>query len=160
VGEPLQRPRQLHRRRSGGGGGAVRGYGLCHRAQLWGTTGSDYATIAYNAATGATQWAKRYNGPGNGGDAASSLALGPGGATVYVTGYSYAGAATGYDYATIAYNAATGAQAWVRRYNGPANSTDAAYSVAASPVTGAVFVTGISYGANGNGDYLTVAYSG
>jgi hypothetical protein len=42
-------------------------------------------------------------------------------------------------------------------YNGPANSTDAAYSVAVSPITGAVFVTGISYGRNGNGDYLTVA---
>lgn len=79
---------------------------------------------------------------------------------MYVTGNSYAGSTRGYDYATVAYNAATGARVWVRRYNGPANSTDAAFSVAASPVTGAVFVTGISYGANGNGDYLTIAYSG
>ena len=123
-------------------------------------TNYDYATVAYNAATGTTQWVKRYDGSGNAGDAASSLALGPGGGTLYVTGYSYVGATRGYDYATVAYNAATGARAWVSRYNGPADSTDAAYSVAVSPVTGAAFVTGISYGRNGNGDYLTVAYTG
>jgi hypothetical protein len=103
---------------------------------------------------------RRYNGSGNGDDAASSLALGPGGGTLYVTGNSDAGPTRGYDYATVAYNATTGARVWVSRYNGPANSTDAAYSVAVSPVTGAVFVTGISYGRNGNGDYLTAAYDG
>jgi hypothetical protein len=126
-----------------------------HRGHL----GEGFATVAYNAATGATLWAKRYNGPGNGDDAASSLAVSPSGKAVYVTGSSTS-ATPGTDYATVAYNAATGAAQWVRRYNGPANSTDAAWAMAVSPSTGAVFVTGISYGSNGNGDYLTVAYSG
>ncbi len=48
----------------------------------------------------------------------------------------------------------------MRRYDGPANSTDAAYSVAVSSSTGTVFVTGISYGATSGADYLTVAYGG
>jgi hypothetical protein len=64
-------------------------------------SGLDYATIAYNAATGARQWIHRYNGPGNGNDEALSVAASPGGRTVYVTGYS-TGAASGQDYGTIA----------------------------------------------------------
>ena len=60
---------------------------------------SDYATIAYNAATGAQRWAKRYDGPGTGDGQAYSAAVSPNGATVFVTGYS---GGTG-DYATIAY---------------------------------------------------------
>ena len=72
---------------------------------------------------GAQLWVKRYNGPGNSDDGASSVAVSPGGARVFVTGTSAkagAGAGRG-DYATVAYNAATGAQLWVKRYNGPGN---------------------------------------
>lgn len=123
------------------------------------TTNYDYATVAYNAATGTRVWVSRYNGPANAVDSARSLAVSPSGDTVFVTGSS-TGTGSNDDYATVAYNAATGTQVWASRYNGPANSTDAAYSVAVSPVTGAVFVTGISYGRNGNGDYLTVGYGG
>ena len=45
-------------------------------------------------------------------------------------------ATSGNAFATVAYNAATGARRWVRRYPG------AAISLAVSPVTGTVFVTG------------------
>jgi hypothetical protein len=65
------------------------------------TSGRDYATIAYNVFTGTRLWVKRYNGPGNGNDEASSLAARAGG--VFVTGRSQ-GATSGQDYATIAYN--------------------------------------------------------
>jgi len=58
------------------------------------------------------------------------------------------------DYATIAY-AASGTQQWVARYNGPGNYYDQATSVAVSPATGTVFVTGANAA-----DYITVAYSG
>ena len=122
-------------------------------------SGLDYATVAYSAVTGARLWAARYNGPGNGFDSASSVAVRPGGATVYVTGTSYGGAATGDDYATVAYSAATGARLWVQRYNGPGNGNDAASSVAVSPGGSRVFVTGASQGTKSGPDYATVAYS-
>ena len=120
------------------------------------TSGLDYATVAYNAATGAQRWASRYNAPANRDDRASSLAVSPGGATVFVTGTSR-GRTSGLDYATVAYNAATGARRWASRYNGPKNADDGAVSVAAGPGGRSVFVTGTSKGATR--DYATVAYN-
>ena len=120
------------------------------------TSGLDYATVAYNAATGARRWASRYNAPANRDDPASSVAVSPGGATVFVTGTSR-GATSGLDYATVAYDAATGARRWVSRYNGPRNADDGAVSVAASPGGRSVFVTGTSKAATR--DYATLAYN-
>ncbi len=122
-------------------------------------TGYNYATIAYNAVTGAQLWVQRYNGPGNGYDEATSVAVNPGGGTVYVTGVDYSGTTTGQDYETIAYNAATGARVWASRYNGPASKADDAFSVAVSPGGGTVFVTGASAGTTSSQDYATVAYN-
>jgi WD40 repeat protein len=122
--------------------------------------GYDYATVAYNAATGAQLWAKRYTGAPNGNRGANSVAASPDGKTVFVTGSSYAGSTTDYDYATVAYNAATGAQLWAKRYTGPGSGDDQAYSVAASPDGKTVFVTGYSSGTTaGQVDYATVAYN-
>ena len=136
------------------GGGTVYVTGASRGA----TSGFDYATIAYNAATGARLWVKRYNGPGNSLDQASSLAVSPGGGTVFVTGES-AGTTTFLDYATVAYNAATGARLWVKRYNGPGNEDDQATAVAVSPTGGTVYVTGSSYVTTTNYDYTTIAYN-
>ena len=107
---------------------------------------SDYATVAYSAATGRQLWASRYNGPMN---LANSVAVSPGGATVFVTGYSQ-GRGTGQsDYATVAYSAATGRQLWASRRNGTESS------LAVSPDGATIFVTAAtSYG------YATVAYRG
>lgn len=119
---------------------------------------ADFETIAYRATTGAQLWARRYNGPDHGTDYATALAVSHNGRKLYVTGVSSM-SISGYDYATIAYRAATGAQLWLARYNGPGNGEDLPVSVAASPLGGALYVTGTS-GVVLKGDYATVAYGG
>jgi uncharacterized delta-60 repeat protein len=115
-------------------------------------TESDYATMKYNP-DGIEQWVQRYDGPGHYLDYASSLAVDAQG-NVYVTGYSY-GSFTSLDYATIKYNSA-GVEQWVQRYNGPANADDWATSLAVDG-QGNVYVTGGDYFA-GNSDYATIKY--
>jgi hypothetical protein len=61
------------------------------------------------------------------------------------------------DYATIAYTP-TGSQLWIKRYNGPANRNDAAYSVAV-PGNGKVYITGRSQGTTSGYDYATISYN-
>jgi WD40 repeat protein len=125
----------------------------------WGTgTSYDYATIAYNAATGKQLWVARYNGPGNGDDTALSVAVTPAGKSVFVTGYSK-GAASGQDYATVAYSASTGARLWAKRYNGSGNGRDQGHAVAISPSGRIVLVTGHSKGATSGADDATIAYN-
>jgi hypothetical protein len=119
-------------------------------------SGQDYTTIAYNAATAASHWVRRRNGPGNGNDTAAKVAVSPGGRTVFVTGTS---ADTGTDYATIAYNAATGAQRWARRYDGPGNGDDTGTSLAVSPSGHTLYVTGYNAGA-GTGTVANNAATG
>ncbi len=77
---------------------------------------------------------------------------------VFVTGDSY-GAVANIDYATLAYSAATGAELWLQRYDGPASQDDFAVSVAVSPTGGRLFVTGWTIGLTSGGDYTTIAYS-
>jgi len=118
-------------------------------------TDYDYATVKYNL-HGVQQWSQRYNGPGNGNDSASSLAVDSSG-NVYVTGISI-GIGTGSDYATIKYNS-LGVQQWVSRYNGPTfNTYEVATSIAVDNL-GNVYVTGISVGNGTNRDYTTIKYN-
>ena len=107
-------------------------------------------------------WTKRYNGPGHLGDEASSVAVSRDGKTVVVTGLS-TGASGRKDYATIAYNAATGARLWLRRYGGPGGGQASPSAVAISPSGDKVFVTGRAPVPGGGAhstrsDYVTVAY--
>ena len=144
------------------GGGKVLVTGYSQSA----ATGADYATVAYNAVTGAQLWARRYSGPARLDDEASSVAVSPGGRTAYVTGYSgvrisgLENASLISDYATVAYDIGTGAQRWVRRYNGPARRDDEATSVTVSPTGSRVFVTGFSVAATARPDFATIAYRG
>ena len=126
-------------------------------------TGQDYATIRYNS-DGVQQWLQRYNGPGNGDDWASAIAVDSLG-NVYVTGRSWGSVTLG-DYATIKYNS-DGVQQWVARYNGPAgqgNDYDGANAIALDNA-GNIYITGSSYGADmawDGGmawDYATIKYN-
>jgi outer membrane protein assembly factor BamB len=123
-----------------------------------GPTGVDYKTVAYSAATGGQLWTRRYSGPGDFNDNPVAVAVSPDGSAVFVTG-SARGWGTGYDYATVAYDAATGRRLWASRYNDPVNGDDAASSVVVSRDGSTVFVTGHSGNLAGAPDYATVAYS-
>jgi WD40 repeat protein len=120
-------------------------------------SGADYATVAYDAATGKQLWVRRYNGRANRNDFAGSMAVSPDGHRVFVTGSSR-GRSSGYDYATVAYAAGTGALLWVKRYNGHASRDDNASSVAVSPDGHRILVTGTSLGRTSHHDFATVAY--
>jgi hypothetical protein len=116
----------------------------------------DYATVKYSP-SGQQLWVARYNGPGNGEDRASDLAVDAAG-NVYVTGYSV-GSSSGRDFATVKYSS-SGQQLWVARYNGPINANDFAQSLALD-ATGNVYVTGSSADGGFNSqDYVTVKYDG
>jgi len=117
-------------------------------------TNYDYATIKYNS-LGIQQWVQRYNGPINGTDVATSIAIDNSG-NVYVTGRSD-GIGNVYDYATIKYNS-LGIQQWVQRYNGPGNFSDQANSIGVDN-SGNVYVTGWSVGNGTSIDYATIKYN-
>ena len=114
----------------------------------------DYATIKYNS-SGVQQWVRRYNGPLNGDDEASAIAVDSLG-NVYVTGYSD-GKNTGYDYATIKYNS-SGVQQWVQRYNGLGNDADYPTSIAIDGLAN-VYVTGYSDVGSYHMEYTTIKYN-
>ena len=115
----------------------------------------DYVTIKYDA-VGTEIWRTEYNGTGNSLDEAHAVAVDPSG-NVYVTGWSYGGAGTGYDYATVKYNS-TGVQQWASRYTNVAGGTDEAWDIDVDNV-GNVFVTGSSDGAGTNSAATTVRYN-
>ena len=117
-------------------------------------SGYDYATIKYSP-SGELLWAKRYSGPGHGGDVANALAVDAQG-NVYVTGYS-TGLSSWEDYATIKYSP-NGERLWVRRYNGPGNGWDDARALAVD-AQGNVYVTGSSMRVGYVEDYATIKYS-
>ena len=117
----------------------------------------EYGTVAYDAATGALLWRRWYRGPGGGNDSAYDVVMSEDGSTVMVTGGSV-GVDTGSDYATVAYDASTGASKWVHRYNGPGNDLDTAYGMVLSPDGTTLFVTGTSDGGATRRDFATVAY--
>ncbi|MGH9184886.1 MAG: hypothetical protein ACRD0U_03550, partial [Acidimicrobiales bacterium] len=85
---------------------------------------------------GAERWARRYNGPGNGFDRATEVAVGPAGG-VYVSGLSYG---QNHDWATLKYTS-NGTLAWERRETGPGAGDDRVADMTLSP-SGVLVVAG------------------
>jgi uncharacterized delta-60 repeat protein len=102
----------------------------------------DYATIKYDA-SGDHQWTRRYDGPGHDSDRPKALAVDDDG-NVYVTGWS-TGSGTGFDYATVKYDA-DGTQNWVGRYDSPGelSGSDGAEAITVD-AAGNVYVAGGSH---------------
>jgi uncharacterized delta-60 repeat protein len=116
--------------------------------------GRDYATIKY-LPDGTEAWVARFNGPGNGDDLPSALAVDDAG-NLYVTGYSEASEGDR-DYATIKY-LPDGTEAWVILYDGPGNGDDWPTALVVD-VYGNIYVTGGSEGIDGHLDYSTIKYT-
>ncbi len=127
---------------------------VCVTGQSTGSgTDWDYATVKYYS-DGEEAWTARYDGPSSLRDIALAIAVDASG-NVYVTGHSQ-GPENNSDALTIKYFA-NGETAWTRRYNGPANSTDAGFDIAVDQY-GNAYVTGYSIGSSSGKDYLTIKY--
>lgn len=124
-----------------------------------GVTGSTYdssmQTLAYDAATGTSLWTARWgDAPGSQGNAGGAVVVSPDGSTVYVAGGRYLPGTNGQpQFATAAYDSATGARRWAALYGTP-GQYNVATSLAVSLDSSKIFVTGES----GN-DAMTLAYN-
>jgi outer membrane protein assembly factor BamB len=110
------------------------------------------------------EWTTRYDAAALY-DHAFDIVTSSDGARVYVTGASTS-TAGGLDYLTIAYNAGTGQQLWIARYDSPNHGADApagasalGTAIAISADGNRIFVSGYSADMNGKYDYLTIAYN-
>ena len=123
----------------------------------------DATTIAYDAATGEELWVQRHDGPGNANDIGYAIAATD--RRVFVGGDSLTVPsvppipASARMFLTVAYDAATGEELWVRHY-GPSQFSDSVFdlALASDPLGARVYVTGESYNHETVYDYATVAY--
>lgn len=100
---------------------------------------ADVMTAKYNS-SGQLQWQKYFDGPGNSEDIPEDIFVDSQGNS-YVAGGSV-GNGTNYDYFILKYSAA-GTLIGIARYNGEANGSDGAYSIAVDEL-GNIYVTGQS----------------
>jgi DNA-binding beta-propeller fold protein YncE len=117
----------------------------------------DYATVAYDAATGSQAWVSRFDGSVH--DIPCCIQVSPTGTRVFVTGFTVE-SPSDYDWATVAYAAGDGAQEWVATHAGTGGSFDYAEAIAISPAGDRVFVTGSSRHGTlpTDADFTTIAY--
>lgn len=124
-----------------------------------GSTDTDYATIAVDAATGEALGITRHDGVGHGRDYAFEVGVAGGGDVVAVTGWNAGHGELSNDSVTIGYDALTGEELWIARYDGPDGASDATYDLATSPDGTQIFVAGNSYSNDtGRSDALLVGY--
>ncbi len=115
----------------------------------------NFMVLKFDGETGNAIWNSNYDGPPGWYDVAKDVTTGPGG-SVIVTGLSD-GSGTGWDWATVAFDGADGAQLWEKRFDGPTSQSDEPSCVIANDA-GEVFVTGYGYGQDSNKDMFTIFY--
>jgi DNA-binding beta-propeller fold protein YncE len=120
-------------------------------------TGGDFATLAYDGATGSTRWSSGFSSAGANHDTPLAIAMSPDGERAYVTGESWRGRTSGEDVSTLAYDVATGTRLWSWFSSGSGRQTDVGWSVAASLDGSKAFVAG-RVGST-QPDYITIAYA-
>lgn len=125
----------------------VTGIGYDHDEVL-----DDYMTIKYDGNSGQVLWKSFYHGSAE--DQAVALALDQAG-HVYVTGRSK-NASGDWDFLTIKYNAADGAELKTVAHNGGDNDMPTALAIDAA---GNIFVTGGCQHVENSFDYLTIKYN-
>lgn len=107
---------------------------------------------------GDTLWSRQWNGAANGFDEANSIVIDPSG-NIIIGGKSDSDASTvtNYDYAIAKYNT-SGTLLWSQTYNGTGNAEDLVNDLGVD-ASGNIYVTGSSFGTNGDEDILTVKYN-
>jgi hypothetical protein len=102
-------------------------------------------------------WERFYNGPDNGEDKATSVAVHPTTGNVYLTGHSE-GRTTGLDYWTLIVDS-SGQKLYEARYDGPSHRGDNATAIAVDSI-GSAYVTGRSFRGNvdPHADFHTIKY--
>lgn len=141
----------------------VTGYSqaMCSVCQL---PPEDWATVAFDARTGRPRWVARYSGLQGGRNVPVSLGVSLDSKRIFVTGMSERPTLQPqkeFDFATVSYRVADGAEQWVRRHMSGAVATPTALLVA--PRGDAVYVAGTVVDAGPGGaryaKYAVVAYS-
>lgn len=117
----------------------------------------DYLIAKLTPLAGDTAWVRRYDGPNHNNDSACAIGVDAAG-NIIVTGTSWGGSTTVYDYLTAKYSP-TGDTIWTRRYDyAPQNGVDIPAALCLDPA-GNIYVTGSSEGVHDE-DYATLKYTG
>ncbi|RPI17504.1 MAG: T9SS C-terminal target domain-containing protein [Ignavibacteriae bacterium] len=117
-----------------------------------------FTTVKYGP-SGNQLWVFIYNGPfaTNFDEALSSTVDGAG--DVYITGYCNGAIASTSDILTIKINGSAGTEVWAKRFNGPLNHEDRAYSVILDDAGANVFVGGYASRNGSVQDIFAIKYS-
>jgi len=102
------------------------------------------------------QWARYYNGSGDGSDVVIAMALDPVTSDVYVTGTTTS-ANSNDDWITIKYNS-VGIQQWVQFYSAIPGSDNIGWAIALDNQDN-IYVAGQGSGSNSFSDYITIKYN-
>jgi len=117
------------------------------------TTAQDYLTVAYTTNNGAQSWAKVFDGPDHGNQAAVGLVVKPDSSRVYVTGTSQflsGGNPDHHRITTIAYGTSAGAAWWTNDYELPTAAFTGAGDIAIKPDGSMLYITGTANGTSGD----------